>query len=601
MKRILAALVCVIMVCSTFVGCSARDPKDLGPIFDAYLGCEPYVLDPQIDHTDDDAIQIMSWLFEGLTNVNAKGKVEYALLDEYTYTKDSLKEEYKLTMKIKETSWSDSRGVTADDFIFSWKRILSPDFSSSAASLLFDIKNAIDAKHGEKSIDDVGIAAVDTRTIEVTFDHDIDVDHFLRKCASIALVPLREDVVGKSAESWSKRSTSIVSCGPYAVKTLDYEKAVMRLDRNAYYLLEKDDDVLEYVTPYQIHITFLKDDAQKLDSSNKAPESLAAQLEAYLANKIEMISDLPLADRASYKDKGTLTDNATTLSISLNCNSEKLSDAKVRQALSLALDRNQIASEIVYAKAASGLINNTCFDGSTNKTFREVGGSLISADKNESAAKALLSEAGVSSLKITLTYRQTEADAKVAEIIKAQWAAIGVTVELEPVLAKSYKEIDKSSEMEYSYYDDIITSRYNDGDYEAILIDYNMISVDPFAALAQFAKEFSGNACDMKNDFAIIGNRTGFNNEAYNTLIKNACDATDMAARASLLHDAEKMLLEQMPIIPVVFNQNFMMHSDAISGLKTKYDGCFDLKKVELDDYLESEYYSDFYKEEETN
>ena len=518
-----------------------------------------------------------------------------------TQKSDALKEEYKLTMKIKETSWSDSRGVTADDFIFSWKRILSPDFSSSAASLLFDIKNAIDAKHGEKSIDDVGIAAVDTRTIEVTFDHDIDVDHFLRKCASIALVPLREDVVGKSAESWSKRSTSIVSCGPYAVKTLDYDKAVMRLDRNAYYLLEKDDDVLEYVTPYQIHITFLKDDAQKLDSSNKAPESLAAQLEAYLANKIEMISDLPLADRASYKDKGTLTDNATTLSISLNCNSEKLSDAKVRQALSLALDRNQIASEIVYAKAASGLINNTCFDGSTNKTFREVGGSLISADKNESAAKALLSEAGVSSLKITLTYRQTEADAKVAEIIKAQWAAIGVTVELEPVLAKSYKEIDKSSEMEYSYYDDIITSRYNDGDYEAILIDYNMISVDPFAALAQFAKEFSGNACDMKNDFAIIGNRTGFNNEAYNTLIKNACDATDMAARASLLHDAEKMLLEQMPIIPVVFNQNFMMHSDAISGLKTKYDGCFDLKKVELDDYLESEYYSDFYKEEETN
>lgn len=314
-----------------------------------------------------------------------------------------------------------------------------------------------------------------------------------------------------------------------------------------------------------------------------------------------MISDLPLADRASYKDKGTLTDNATTLSISLNCNSEKLSDAKVRQALSLALDRNQIASEIVYAKAASGLINYTCFDGSTNKTFREVGGSLISADKNESAAKALLSEAGVSSLKITLTYRQTEADAKVAEIIKAQWAAIGVTVELEPVLAKSYKEVDKSSEMEYTYYDDILTSRYNDGDYEAILIDYNMISVDPFAALAQFAKEFSGNACDMKNDFAIIGNRTGFNNEAYNTLIKNACDATDMAARASLLHDAEKMLLEQMPIIPVVFNQNFMMHSDAISGLKTKYDGCFDLKKVELDDYLESEYYSDIYKEEETN
>ena len=186
MKRILAALVCVIMVCSGLTACGKRDPKDLGPIFDAYVGVEPFVLDPQIDHTDEDALQIMSWLFEGLTNINAKGKIENALLDEYTYTKDHLKEEYKLTMSLKQTSWSDSRGVTADDFIYSWKRLLSPDFSSSAASLLFEIKNAVDAKHGEKSIDDVGIAAVDTRTIEVTFDHDINVDQFLRKCASIA-------------------------------------------------------------------------------------------------------------------------------------------------------------------------------------------------------------------------------------------------------------------------------------------------------------------------------------------------------------------------------------------------------------------------------
>ena len=591
MKRILAALVCVIMVCSGLTACGKRDPKDLGPIFDAYVGVEPFVLDPQIDHTDEDALQIMSWLFEGLTNINAKGKIENALLDEYTYTKDHLKEEYKLTMSLKQTSWSDSRGVTADDFIYSWKRLLSPDFSSSAASLLFEIKNAVDAKHGEKSIDDVGIAAVDTRTIEVTFDHDINVDQFLRKCSSIALVPLREDVVTKSADSWSKRSTSIVSCGPFAIKNLDYEKGVMRMDRNAYYLLDKDDDLLKYVTPYQIHITFLKDDAAKLASSDKAPESLAAQLDAYIEGKLKMITDLPLDKRAGNKDSGKLVDSATTLSISLNCNNEKLSDPNVRLALSLALDRTAIANAVVYAKAASGLINNTCFDGSTKKTFREIGGSLISASKDDSAAKNLLSEAGVSALKITLTHRQTEEDTKVAELIKAQWEAIGVTVELEPVLAKSYKEVDKSSEMEYVYYNDVVTTKYNNGDYEAILVDFDMLSVDPFAALAQFAKNYSGNACDVKNDFAIVGNRTGFNNDNYNTIIDNAFKAADPDAQASLLHDAEKALLAQMPIIPVVFNQNFAMHQKDISGLSNDYAGYFDLKEVMLKDYLNSDYY----------
>ncbi len=591
MKRILAALLCVIMVCSGLTACKKRDSKDLGPIFDAYIGGEPYVLDPQIDHTDDDAIQIMSWLYEGLTNVNAKGKIENALLDKYTYSKDSLKDEYTLTMSLKQTSWSDSRGVTADDFIFSWKRLLSPDFSSSAASLLYDIKNAVAAKRGEKSIDDIGIAAVDTRTVEITFDHDIDVDQFLRKCSSIALVPLREDVVSKSPESWSKRSTSIVSCGPFAVKALDYDKAIMRLDRNQYFMLDKDDDLLKYVTPYQIHITFLKDDASKLEESDKAPESLAAQLEAFIAGNIEMITDLPLANREEYKKSGMLADSSTTLSVLLNCNTEKLSDAKVRQALSIALDRTQIANAIVYAQAASGLINNTCFDASGKNTFREVGGSLISSSKDDAAAKNLLSEAGVSSLSITLTHRQTEEDIKVAELIKEQWEAIGITVALNPVLAQSYKEIDKSSEMEYVYYNDVLTTKYNNGDYEAILIDYNMISVDPFAALAQFAADYSGNACDVKNDFAIVGNRTGFNNDAYNTLINDAFKASDTKTQASLLHDAEKMLLEQMPIIPVAFNQNFVMHQKEISGIKNDYIGCFDLKKVKLKDYLNSDYY----------
>ena len=256
MKRILAALICVIMVCMSFTACSKRDENDMGPIFNAYLGAEPYILDPQIDHTDDDAIQLMSLIFEGLTKINSKGKVENALLDKYTYVKDDVQGEYTLTMSLKNTTWTDSRRVSADDFIYSWKRLLSPDFSSSAASLLFDIKNAVEAKRGDVSVDDIGLASVDTYTIEVIFKNDIDVEQFLRKCASIALVPLREDIVLKSPLSWSKKSTSMVANGPFAVKGLNYEEGTMRLERNAYYFLDDDDDLLKYVVPYRIFITF---------------------------------------------------------------------------------------------------------------------------------------------------------------------------------------------------------------------------------------------------------------------------------------------------------------------------------------------------------
>ena len=585
MKRILAVLVCVVMVCASFTSCSKRDENDMGPIFNAYLGSEPFILDPQVDHTDDDAIQLMSLIFEGLTNINSKGKVEKALLDKYTYVKDDIQREYTLTMSIKNTTWTDSRRVSADDFVYSWKRLLSPDFSSSAASLLFDIKNAVEAKRGDVSIDDIGLAAIDTYTIQVIFSTDIDVDQFLRKCASIALVPLREDVVLKSANSWSKKSTSMVANGPFAVKGLNYEDGTMRLERNAYYFLDDDDDLLKYVVPYRIFVTFLKDDAAKMNK-NKAPESLSAQLEAFLAGNIKMISDLPLDKREEYKSKGELKDTASTLSVMLNTKNPVLSDSRVREALSLAINREDVVALIKYAKAADGLINNTCFDGSTNKSFRAAGGSLISTTANMDKANSLLSEANVLKGKFTLTYRQTEEDIAVAEYLKAQWEKLGFNVELVPVLATSYTEIDKTTQNENIFYDDTLTTKYNSGDYDALLLDFNMLSVDPFAALAQFATNYSGNACDVKNDWAIVGNHNGFNDEDYNAIIDRAFAEKDTNKKNAILHEAEQYLIGKMPIIPIAFNQNFVMCSKDISGIKNDFAGIFDYKKVNLKDYL---------------
>jgi len=587
MKRMVALLVCLVMLCSSLIACQKRSETDMGPIFNAYIGSEPYILDPQINHTDDDAIQLMSLIFEGLTKINAKGKVENALLNSYTYNKDETKGEYTLTLTLNETSWSDARRVSADDFLFSWKRILAPDFSSSAASLLFDIKNAKEAKMGDASVDDIGIAAVDTYRLEVTFDHDIDVDQFLRNCASIALVPLRDDVVGKSELSWSKKSTNMVANGPFALKGLDYEKGTMRLERNAYYFLGEDDDLLKYVIPYRIFITFSKDDASKPAGSSKAPESLSAQLSAFLENNIKVLTDIPLSDRSTYSSKGTLKDSASTLSVIINTKHASLSDNRVRQALSYAIDRNEIVSRITYAKAADGLINHTCFDGNTNKSFRTEGGALISTSADVSKAQSLLSEAKVLSGSFKLTYRATEEDAAVAEYLKAQWESIGFTVTLEPVLATSYVEKDKATEQDNTFYDDTLNTKYANGDYDVILIDYMMLSSDPFAALASFAKEFSGNACDIKNDWAIVGNKCGFDDESYNAAIASAFAEKDTNKRAALLHQAEGILMEQMPIIPLAFNQYFYMAADDISGESFHYNGYIDFRRVNLKNYLD--------------
>ncbi len=590
MKRIVALLVCLVMLCTGMMSCKKRDSADMGPIFNAFIGSEPFSLDPQLDHTDDDAMQLISLIFEGLTKINSKGKVENALLSSHTYSKDEAKGEYRLTLSLKETSWSDSRRVSADDFLYSWRRLLSPDFSSASASLLYDIKNAKAAKSGDVSIDNVGIASVDTYTLEVTFEHDIDPDQFLRNCSSLALVPLREDIVSKSDLSWSKKSTSMAANGPFAIKGVDYVKGQMRLERNAYYFLTEDDDLLKYVIPYRIFVTFLKEGgATEGDKApaNKAPESLSAQLEAFLAGNIKMVTDLPLSERAKYAKKDNVKDTNTTLSVVINTKHASLSDAKVRQALSYAIDRNQIVSDITYAKAAEGLINYTCFDGSSTDTFRKAGGALISASADTAKAQALLNEANVLKGSFTLTHKNTEEDTKVAEYLKSQWEALGFTVTLKPVLATSYTEMDKSTEQENTFYDDNLTTMYMNGDYDVILIDYSMKSVDPFAALANFATEFSGNACDVKNDWAAVGNKCGFDDAGYNEIIARAFAEKDAAKRAVILHEAEKYLMEQMPIIPLVFNQYFCMAADDISGVKLGYNGFVDLKAVNMKNYLD--------------
>ena len=588
MKRIVAVLICAIMICTSFTACKKRDENDKGPVFNAFVGSEPYILDPQIDHTDDDAVLLMSLIFEGLTNINKDGKVDNALLDKYSYNKDEVKGEYTLSLTIKDTTWTDARRVSADDFVYSWKRLLSPDFSSSAASLLYDIKNAVAAKKGDVSIDDIGIAAIDTYTIEVTFDHDINVDQFLRRCASIALVPLREDVVSKSEKNWSKKSTTMVANGPFALKGLDYEAGTMRLERNAYYFLDDDDDLLKYVIPYRIHITFLKDDANKIEGSDKAPESLAAQLDQFINNNIKIITDVPLADRSVYigKGKGTVSDSGSTLSLAINTKNPVLSSADVRNALSCAIDRNEIVARITYAKAATALINNTCLDGSSNKKFRDVGGSIISASADMNKANDLIANAGVSGSTFTLTYRQTEEDQKVAEYLKEQWTALGFEVILQPVLATKYKEPDPNTGKDHEYFDDTLTTKYNNGDYDVILLDFNMISVDPFAALSQFTVNFSGNACDKDNNWALVGNRTGFNDATYNEIIDRAFAEKDVSKRATILHEAESYLLQQMPIIPLVFNQNFFYGSSDLSGQKFDFTGNVNLSRVTYKDYM---------------
>ncbi|MBR4960954.1 MAG: hypothetical protein IKY52_08670, partial [Clostridia bacterium] len=288
--KVLSLLLAALMMMTTLASCTTLVEDDKGAILDMHLATEVFDFDPQLSMTDDAQLKYMSLMFEGLTRIDEDGKWEKALMKDYKVEVDD-GEKFSILINMNLTRWSDGRTVQAADFIYSWKRLLDPDQKWEGASLLYDIKNAKAAKMGDASIDDIGIAAVDTYTIQIEFESKIDLDGFFEKLSSISLVPLREDVITRYGVTWARKTTSIVTNGPFVPKEIVTGNTI-RLERSTYYYLdpELEEHLDKYVIPYRL--------LTKYDSGDLSLPS----------GGIFYDGELSLADRAAYKDSALVTD-----------------------------------------------------------------------------------------------------------------------------------------------------------------------------------------------------------------------------------------------------------------------------------------------------
>ena len=580
MKKVLSLVLAMLMFGSVVTGCTtlAKDELtgdyDKGAIIDMYLTTEVLDFDPQASITDDAMLKINSLIYEGLTTLDENGKWQKALMKSYKIEKDA-EGEFSILITLNNTRWTDGRTVQASDLVYSWKRILEPDSPNEAASLLYDIKNARAVKTGDATVDDVGIAAVDTYVLQVEFEEKIDLDKFFENCSSIALVPLREDVItrykdGNDNEIWGKKSTAIVTNGPFTPKEMiSNESTNIRLERSTYYYLdaEKEEMLDKYVIPYRLLTNY---------STGTADDQLAA----INNGAIFYNGELPLSARAQYADQATVTDMMGTHTYVFNTNNSLFAKPEVRKALSMAIDRNQIVSIVTFAKAATGYIPYKVFDTTSGTSFRDAGGALISASADVAGAKALLSSAGVTSGSFTLSVRNNEVDLAIAEYVAGVWGDLGFNVTVEAV-KRTVNTTDQT------IFVDNFQNLYDSGEFDVIAVDTMMLSPDAFSALSQFAVSFSGNGVDMESaNYDLYGHISGYANEDYNALIDSAHAEKDRAARAAILHQAEAKLLEDMPVIPLVFLQDAYLYVDALSGIKTDYYGARNFNDTQLKDYM---------------
>lgn len=568
----MALVLCLVMVLSA-VACSTvdklADENDKGALINMYLGTEVFEFDPQVPVTTDSAAKILSMIYEPLFRVNEDGEVEKALVKKVEIVENEAKNEYKMMLTLNNTCWSDGTYVSANDVVYAWKRILRPAFTNEACALLFDIKHAREIKAGDRSIDDLGVAAVGELLLEITFEGRIDYDQFMLNLTSFALVPLREDIVTRSAD-WSKKPGTTVCSGPFTLRRTDYGSSFI-LERNAYYFRNTDKDnpdaLNKFVNPYRFIVNFAA--------------SQADQVTAFNEGTLFYNAELPLDQRASLAASATVTDMANTHAYYFNTDNPLFEKAEVRRALSMAIDRAAIAQKVVFARAASGFVPYGVFDSNSAKSlFREVGGELIASSADIAGAKSLLSSAGVTGGEFTLTHRNEEVERAIAEMVKAAWEQLGFTVTLRELGSEA-----PASEIE-AIKDDALNKAFLAGDFDVIALDVQALSPDAFSILAPFAREFSGQGMDMTTgEYLVEPHVSGYNSEAYNAKIEEAYAEKDVVKRAAILHDAEKILVEDMPIIPVIFNQDAYIASGELSNVDSFWAGMRDFRMLKLKDY----------------
>ena len=645
--------------CVLFAGCAEKLTKDNpGAIIPLYM-THATSFDPATAYNDDASAKLLSLVYQGLFSVSSSGKLTKALAKSYSYDK----EDRVLTIKLKSTMWSDGTYVDAEDFVYAWTRILDPEFTSEAASLLFGIKNAIEVKNGDVTQSHFGVIAAEKDKLEIELEEWADYETVLYNLASVALSPVREDVAKKiKDDNWATLPAILVSNGCFYVKRveLDEENPMIVLERNTYYYLnpEKNESLDKFVVPYRLNIyvtngtdsfeSFVQRifNSMKLENpsivnekraelSATLPEEELAQLtnaqllalaeqtikdEIKETHALDYIEEIKTRlntgtlgyyekyddeeDTVLYSDtiplsslnsgaKVVTKDMLMTGAFCFNTENPVFASNKVRVALSSVLDREYIAKTLVgSATAATGLISPGVFNTGRKTSFRNVGGDLIT-ESDVNAAKAVVDAANLESKSFTISVSPDTREIAVAEYAKAQWEKLGFSVSIKILGYETYDYTEpvrkKQDDGSYIWVDEVLydgltrdntRNAYFSGNYDVIFYDINMMSVNAFAALSVFSPKYSGGAYELDVDFTegeivfdYIKHSTGYSNSEYDALIDAALVEKNKSKKAELLHKAEELLMQDMPVAPLFYYQNSYVVADEIKGVKTNYFG----------------------------
>ncbi len=475
--------------------------------------------------TDGTSFEVISAFTDGLYGYKEDGTLELALADSVEVSDDAL----TYTFTLKDTTWSNGTPVTANDFVYAWKRVITE--ASEYAFLLGEqganIKGAEEAYTGGGDVDDMAVEAVDDNTLVVELASPCG--FFDKLLAFPTFFPINEEFCEEQGDQYATSVDTLLSCGAYILDTWELGTKVTFVKNPDYW--DADTVVTENLT------------------LNLSQDQSAAALQFDSGELDYCLISSSLVDKYEGTEQYGTINNGFLWYLFVNFEREELQNENIRKGLSAAIDRVDLCDNILKdgSSPAIGFVPTELSVNADGTDFAESCGDLLAAneidynlEKAQEYIDAGLEELGVDSLDISMVYGTDESVDNVATYLQQSFSALdGINFELVPT--------EKQSR---------INVYQRNGDFDLALTRWGPDYSDPTTYLNNLEQsQFDSN------------NYGHYANDEYDAVMASARAETDAAAREEYLAEANNILMEDVAIIPIFSQGQATLTSDGLSGL----------------------------------
>jgi oligopeptide transport system substrate-binding protein len=503
---------------------------------------EPPTLDPALA-TDHSSVQVAIQLFEGLTEIDEAGQPAPLGAERWEVADDGRTFTFFLRA---DRMWSDGSPVTAEDYVWAWRRAIDPRTAADYASLLYPIKNAARI-HGER-LDPalLGVTARDARTLVVTLDEPLA--HFPRLTSLITFAPLKKEALERHGDRWI-RPENIITNGPFRLVEWQHDRQII-LERNPTY--PSADRLMPRAT-----LRIFPDDGA------------ATVLAAYEQGALDVFGtgasfEVPPTDAeriladASSRPTVLTTPQSGTLFLAVNHRKPHLQDSRVRRALGQVIERERLLRDVLKRVGTPAYALTP--DGIAGRDEARWPG------EDTEAARSALADAGFPEgdgfPPISFTFNVSPQWTQLGEYLRRRYRdTLGIELKLEPLDWTAFMRWRRGEEWAKS--GDLARGGWF-SDYE-----------DPFNWYNQI--------WDGREDIASFN--AGWKHEPYDALVREAATTLDRAERTARYGQADEILAAEYPSIPVFHYASRTLVRTYVTGFEPeRLLSLVRLKRVRLDE-----------------